>query len=212
MHICNMQIVVDLCRLQQNTKRPRFKWCTAHKLDWAANFPNISKMKNRPKPIPNERGEGHYELINDHSGWNNVLSSHLCDCWQVDKVAKVDQEKSLFLAWRLSKMNWNSMQNYYGFKTTLSRLNTWQIWKRHVGTYKQRDPHVDKKGKNNSVCMGDLKFTKITVYNQSKGRTISRSSKYSVSQKEVDNKFFIAMLEDKILSAKWSKVAKIGPR
>ena len=60
--------------------------------------------------------------------------------------------------------------------------------------------------------MGDLKFTKITVYNQSKGRTISRSSIYSVSQKEVDNKIFIAMLEDKILSAKWSKVAKIGPR
>ena len=116
--ICNMQNVVNLCRLQQNTKRPRFKWCTAHKLDWAVNFPNISKMKNRPKPIPNERGEGHYELINDHSGWNktNVLSSHLCDCWQVDKVAKVDQEKSFFLAWRLSKINWNSMQNYYGFK------------------------------------------------------------------------------------------------
>ena len=170
-----MQNVVKLCRLQQNTKRPRFKWCTAHKLDWAVNFPNISKMKNRPKPIPNERGEGHYELINDHSGWNktNVLSSHLCDCWQVDKVAKVDQEKSFFLAWRLSKINWNLMQNYNG-------LNTWQIWKRHVRTYKQRDPHVDKKGKNNSVCMGDLKFTKIMRYNQCKGRTISKSSIYRV--------------------------------
>ena len=117
--ICNMQNVVNLCRLQQNTKRPRFKWCTAHKIDWAENFPNISKMKDRPKPIPNERGEGQYELIDDHRGWNNVLSSHLCDCWQVDKVAKVDQEKSLFLAWRLSKMNSNSMQNYFGLKTTL---------------------------------------------------------------------------------------------
>ena len=178
-----MQNVINLCRLQQSTKRPRFKWCIAHKLDWAANFPNISKMKKRPKQIPNERGEGHYELITDHSGWNYVLSSHLCNCWQVDKVTKVDQEKSLFLAWRLLKMNWNSMQNYYGFKTTLSRLNTWQIWIRHVGTYKQRDPHVDKKGKNNSVSMGDLKFTKIMVYYQSKGRTISRSSIYSVCPK-----------------------------
>ena len=56
--------------------------------------------------------------------------------------------------------------------------------------------------------MGDLKFTKIIAYNQSKGGQFLDVA-YTV--KEGDNKIFNAMLEDKILYAKWSKVAKIGP-
>ena len=40
-------------------------------------------MKNRPKPIPNERGEGQYELINE-----GEITFCLLTCAIVDRLTK----------------------------------------------------------------------------------------------------------------------------
>ena len=59
--------------------------------------------------------------------------------------------------------------------------------------------------------MGDLKLPKLWCTTNLRGGQFLDLA-YTVRVPKVDNKIFNAMLENKILGAKWPKVAKFGPR